>query len=82
MMFSSSVYSTSNKTSTSLSDQDAATSTVITSKIHHDQFTPSITLSSISNHTQDQHDHLYPSPQKIKKKRNLPGNPGVYFAKS
>ncbi|XP_076959988.1 protein indeterminate-domain 12-like [Bidens hawaiensis] len=75
MMFSSSVYSTSNKTSTSLSDQDAATSTVITSKIHHDQFTPSITLSSISNHTQYQHDHLYPSPQKIKKKRNLPGNP-------
>ncbi|KAJ0946316.1 putative transcription factor C2H2 family [Helianthus annuus] len=77
MMFSASVYSSSNKTSTSLSDQDAATSTVspvITSKIHHDQFTPSITLSSISSHVQE-HDHLYPSPQKIKKKRNLPGNP-------
>ncbi|KAI7753691.1 hypothetical protein M8C21_008814 [Ambrosia artemisiifolia] len=76
MMFSPSVYSSSNKTSTSLSDQDAATSIVspvITSKIHH-EFNPSITLSSISSHIQE-HDHVYPSPQKIKKKRNLPGNP-------
>ncbi|KAK9057339.1 hypothetical protein SSX86_022174 [Deinandra increscens subsp. villosa] len=77
MMFSASVYSNStsnNKTSTSLSEE--AVSPLITSnKIHH-EFTPSITLSSISNHIQQQdHHHLYPNPQKIKKKRNLPGNP-------
>lgn len=87
-MFSASVYdsSASNKTSTSLSEE-AATSTlspVISSNIiHHDQFTPSIAInSSISNQIQE-HDHMiniYPSPQKIKKKRNLPGNPGTYFA--
>ncbi|KAD3338272.1 hypothetical protein E3N88_33793 [Mikania micrantha] len=80
MMFSASVYnnsSTSNRTSTSVSEEAAATSTVISplisSKIHH-EFTPSMALSSISNHSREQH-HLYPSPQKIKKKRNLPGNP-------
>ncbi|KVI11617.1 protein indeterminate-domain 12 [Cynara cardunculus var. scolymus] len=76
MMFSASVYSTtSNKNSTSLSEE-AATSTVssvITSKIPH-EFTPSMTLSSISNLAHQEHD-LYPNHQKIKKKRNLPGNP-------
>ncbi|KAI3668117.1 hypothetical protein L6452_43194 [Arctium lappa] len=78
MMFSASVYSTtSNKknSSTSLSEEAATSTTVSSSKIpHHDHFnTPSMTLSSISNHAQ-QH-HLYPNHQKIKKKRNLPGNP-------
>ncbi|XP_071720622.1 protein indeterminate-domain 12 [Rutidosis leptorrhynchoides] len=84
MMFSTSVYSTSttsnnNKNLTSLSEEVAKStvSSVITNKIHHDddQFNPSITLSSISNHVQ-QHDHqFYNNNQKIKKKRNLPGNP-------
>ncbi|KAL8259091.1 hypothetical protein R6Q59_027044 [Mikania micrantha] len=85
MMFSASVYnnsSTSNRTSTSVSEEAAATSTVISplisSKIHH-EFTPSMALSSISNHSREQH-HLYPSPQKIKKKRNLPGNPAAAAA--
>ncbi|KAK1428333.1 hypothetical protein QVD17_17166 [Tagetes erecta] len=82
MMFSSSIYdhsSTSNKTSTSLSEEadTSKVSPVISTKIHHhDHFPPSIAISSISNRIQD-HDHIniYPSPQKIKKKRNLPGNP-------
>lgn len=80
MMFSTSVYSTtSNRNSTSLSE-DAPTSTissVITSKAHH-EFTPSMRLSSISNHTQE-HEYPYPNHQKTKKKRNLPGNPGKKF---
>lgn len=80
-MFSPSVYNstTSNKNSTSLSEEGATStlSSVITSKIHH-EFTPSMTLSSISNHVQE-HDHVYPIHQKIKKKRNLPGNPGTYI---
>ncbi|KAL7601755.1 hypothetical protein Lser_V15G27195 [Lactuca serriola] len=78
MMFTASVYSTtSNRNSTSLSEEAAARSTVssaITSKAHH-EFSPSMTLSSISNHVDQEHDHLYPNHQKIKKKRNLPGNP-------
>ncbi|KAI3526696.1 hypothetical protein L1887_05957 [Cichorium endivia] len=76
MMFTASVYSTtSNRNSTSLSEEAARStvSSVVTSKIQH-EFTPSVTLSSISNHVQEQ-DHLYPNHQKIKKKRNLPGNP-------
>ncbi|PWA74190.1 Zinc finger, C2H2 [Artemisia annua] len=76
MMFSTSVYSTtSNRNSASLSE-DAPTSTVssvITSKAHH-EFTPSMTLSSVSNHAQE-HEYPYPNHQKTKKKRNLPGNP-------
>ncbi|KAL4588132.1 hypothetical protein LXL04_001012 [Taraxacum kok-saghyz] len=77
MFTSSSVYSTtSNRNSTSLSEEAARStvSSVITSKVQHD-FTPSMTLSSVSNHVQEHDHHLYPNHQKIKKKRNLPGNP-------
>nr|XP_043611171.1 protein indeterminate-domain 12 [Erigeron canadensis] len=85
-MFSASIYSTtSNKNSTSLSSEEApitSNTTVVSSvissnkniNIHHEFNNPSMTLSSFSNHVQE-NDHLYPNLQKIKKKRNLPGNP-------